>query len=77
MDPKHFTRILAPTDFSDPSNEAIETAISFAQISAGTLDLVHVARETPAYRFCGSAARQRRGARACLRASRGCRDARS
>lgn len=40
-----------PTDFSDPSNEAIETAISFAQISAGTLDLVHVARETPAYRF--------------------------
>lgn len=46
MDPKTVKRILVPTDFTDPSNEALETAISFARVSGGTLDLVHVAGET-------------------------------
>jgi len=38
-------RILVPTDFSDPSNEALEAAIALARGSGATLDLVHVAVE--------------------------------
>jgi universal stress protein A len=38
-------RILVPTDFSDPSQEALETAVSFARMFGATLDLVHVALE--------------------------------
>lgn len=38
-------RILVPTDFSDPSQEALETAMSFARTFGATLDLVHVAVE--------------------------------
>ncbi|HVV16938.1 MAG TPA: universal stress protein [Polyangia bacterium] len=38
-------RILVPTDFTDPSNEALETAIELARGSGATLDLVHVAVE--------------------------------
>jgi universal stress protein A len=36
-------RILVPTDFSDPSEEALTTAIAFARMFGATLDLVHVA----------------------------------
>jgi nucleotide-binding universal stress UspA family protein len=45
MDPRTWKRILVPTDFSDPSSEAMATAMAFAQLSGGTLDLVHVAVE--------------------------------
>jgi len=38
-------RILVPTDFSDPSEEALRTAMAFAQTFGATLDLVHVAVE--------------------------------
>ncbi len=38
-------RILVPTDFTDPSNEALETAIELARGSGATVDLVHVAVE--------------------------------
>lgn len=38
-------RILVPTDFTDPSSEALETAIELARGSGATLDLVHVAVE--------------------------------
>jgi universal stress protein A len=45
MDPRSWKRILVPTDFSDPSTEALATAMAFAQLSGATLDLVHVAVE--------------------------------
>ena len=45
MDPRSWKRILVPTDFSDPSSEAMTTAMAFAQLSGATLDLVHVAVE--------------------------------
>ena len=45
MDPRTWKRILVPTDFSDPSSDAMATAMAFAQLSGGTLDLVHVAVE--------------------------------
>jgi nucleotide-binding universal stress UspA family protein len=45
MDPRTWNRILVPTDFSDPSSEALATAIAFAQLAGATLDLVHVAVE--------------------------------
>ena len=48
MDPRSWKRILVPTDFSDPSTEAFDTAVAFARLSGATLDLVHVAVE-PAY----------------------------
>jgi nucleotide-binding universal stress UspA family protein len=48
MDPRSWTRILVPTDFSDPSTEALDTAVAFAKLSQATLDLVHVAVE-PTY----------------------------
>ena len=38
-------RILVPTDFSDPSQEALTTAMAFARTFGATLDLVHVAVE--------------------------------
>jgi nucleotide-binding universal stress UspA family protein len=38
-------RILVPTDFSDPSQEALGTAMAFAERFGATLDLVHVAVE--------------------------------
>jgi len=47
MDLRSVKRILVPTDFSDPSAEALATAMTLAQgAGAGaTLDLVHVAVE--------------------------------
>ena len=45
MDPRSWKRILVPTDFSDPSTEALATAVAFAQLSEAKLDLVHVAVE--------------------------------
>jgi nucleotide-binding universal stress UspA family protein len=48
MDPRSWKRILVPTDFSDPSTEALDTAVAFARLSEATLDLVHVAVE-PVY----------------------------
>jgi universal stress protein A len=45
VDLKTVKRILVPTDFSDPSNEALATAIALARGSGATLDLVHVAVE--------------------------------
>jgi nucleotide-binding universal stress UspA family protein len=42
MDPRNVKRILVPTDFADPSSDALGTAMAFAQISGATLDLVHV-----------------------------------
>jgi universal stress protein A len=43
MDLRAIKRILVPTDFSDPSNEALTAAMSFGKESGATLDLVHVA----------------------------------
>ncbi len=45
MDLKQIKRILVPTDFTDPSNDALEAAMSLARGSGATLDLVHVAVE--------------------------------
>jgi universal stress protein A len=45
VDPRTVKRILVPTDFSDPSAEALAAATAFAQLSGATLDLVHVAVE--------------------------------
>jgi universal stress protein A len=45
MDPRSWKRILVPTDFSDPSGEALATAMAFAELAGATLDLVHVAVE--------------------------------
>lgn len=46
MDPRNVKRILVPTDFSDPSADALASAMSFASFSGATLDLVHVAVES-------------------------------
>jgi universal stress protein A len=46
MDLRSVKRILVPTDFSDPSGEALATAMMLAQGAGATLDLVHVAVET-------------------------------
>ena len=46
MEPRAIKRILVPTDFSDPSHEALTTAMAFASAFGGTLDLVHVAIAT-------------------------------
>ncbi len=43
MELRSIQRILVPTDFSDPSNEALATAMAFASAFGGKLDLVHVA----------------------------------
>jgi nucleotide-binding universal stress UspA family protein len=45
MDPRTWKRILVPTDFSDPSGEALAAAMAFAELAGATLDLVHVAVE--------------------------------
>jgi nucleotide-binding universal stress UspA family protein len=45
MDPRTWKRILVPTDFGDPSADALAMAMGFAQLSGATLDLVHVAVE--------------------------------
>jgi len=45
VDLKTVKRILVPTDFSDPSNEALEAAMALARGAGATLDLVHVAVE--------------------------------
>jgi universal stress protein A len=42
MDPRAIKRILVPTDFSDPSHDALTTAMGFASAFGGALDLVHV-----------------------------------
>ena len=38
-------RILVPTDFSDPSEEALKIAMAFGKSFGATLDLLHVAVE--------------------------------
>jgi nucleotide-binding universal stress UspA family protein len=45
MDLRSVKRILVPTDFSDPSAEALATAIALAQPAGALVDLVHVAVE--------------------------------
>jgi nucleotide-binding universal stress UspA family protein len=45
VDLKNVKRILVPTDFTDPSNEALEAAVTLGRESGATLDLVHVAVE--------------------------------
>jgi nucleotide-binding universal stress UspA family protein len=45
MDLRNVKRILVPTDFSDPSVEALATAMALAQGGGAVLDLVHVAVE--------------------------------
>ena len=45
MDLRSVKRILVPTDFSDPSAEALATAMALAQGAGATVDLVHVAVE--------------------------------
>jgi universal stress protein A len=45
VDLKTIKRILVPTDFTDPSNDALEAAMTLARGSGATLDLVHVAVE--------------------------------
>jgi len=46
MDPRSIKRILVPTDFSEPSSEALTTAIAFARAFGASIELVHVAVET-------------------------------
>jgi nucleotide-binding universal stress UspA family protein len=45
MDPKTIKRIMVATDFSESSNEAVETAVAFAHERGATVELVHVAAE--------------------------------
>ena len=45
MDLTALKRILVPTDFSDPSQEALDTAVAFGREFGAMLDLVHVAVE--------------------------------
>jgi nucleotide-binding universal stress UspA family protein len=45
VDLKNLKRILVPTDFTDPSHDALAAALAFAQTFGATLDLVHVAVE--------------------------------
>jgi len=45
VDLNNLRRILVPTDFTDPSNEALETAMALARGTGALLDLVHVAVE--------------------------------
>jgi universal stress protein A len=42
MDPKNIKRILAPVDFSEPSADAVETAIAMGRAFGATVELVHV-----------------------------------
>ncbi|HVZ74270.1 MAG TPA: universal stress protein [Polyangia bacterium] len=45
MDPNNIKRILAATDFSEVSAEAVDTAIQLARALDATVDLVHVTPE--------------------------------
>ena len=45
MDLTTIKRILVPTDFSDPSADALATAVTLAKQTGATVDLVHVAVE--------------------------------
>ena len=45
MDPRSIKRILVPTDFSESSSAAIDTAVDFAKVFGATVELVHVAGE--------------------------------
>jgi len=45
VDPKHIKKILAATDFSEPSARAVEMAVGFARAFGATIELVHVAVE--------------------------------
>ena len=45
MDLQNVKRILVPTDFSDPSAEALATAMALAKGAGSVVDLVHVAVE--------------------------------
>ncbi len=45
MDLRSVKRILVPTDFSDPSAEALATAMALAKGAGAVVDLVHVAVE--------------------------------
>ena len=45
MDPRDIKKILAPTDFSEPSARAVDTAVAFARAFGATVELVHVAVE--------------------------------
>jgi universal stress protein A len=45
VDLTNLRRILVPTDFTDPSHDALATAMAFARMFKATLDLVHVAVE--------------------------------
>jgi nucleotide-binding universal stress UspA family protein len=42
MDPRAVRTILVPTDFSEPSGEAVDTAIAFAQVFHARVELLHV-----------------------------------
>lgn len=42
MDPKTIKQIVAPTDFSEPSSHAVDTAMSFARATGATVHVVHV-----------------------------------
>jgi nucleotide-binding universal stress UspA family protein len=48
MDPRAVKTILVPTDFSELSGEAVQTAIAFAKVFGARIELVHVFVE-PAY----------------------------
>jgi nucleotide-binding universal stress UspA family protein len=48
MNSRSIKKILVPTDFSEPSNEAIATAIDLARVFQASIELVHVYVE-PAY----------------------------
>src|SRR5258708_25705381 len=48
MDPRTVKKILVPTDFSEPSAQALQTAIDFAKVFGASIELVHVFVE-PAY----------------------------
>jgi nucleotide-binding universal stress UspA family protein len=47
--PMQIHRILVPTDFSEPSKQAIIYAFELAQTSGATLVLLHVIEELPSY----------------------------
>lgn len=46
MDLQTVKRVLVPTDFSDPSAEALASAIALGRATGATLDLLHVAFDT-------------------------------
>ena len=42
MDPRAVKKILVPTDFSELSGEAVQTAVDFAKAFGASVELVHV-----------------------------------